>query len=62
MPKDPKLAQSQIEVALFQSRKLVPPEAVDAMPVIGIGVAWAKMGASYDFGIADHHRAIFKLC
>ena len=35
MPKDPKLAQSQIEVALFQSRKLVPPEAVDAMPVIG---------------------------
>ena len=54
MHKDPKLAQSQIEVALFQSRKPVPPDIVDAFPVIDDWFAVADNDIPHIYGVASY--------
>ncbi|MDP2079590.1 MAG: hypothetical protein U0934_20775 [Pseudotabrizicola sp.] len=54
MHKNPKLAQSQIEVALFQSRKPIPPDIVDAFPVIDDWFAVADNDIPHIYGIASY--------
>ena len=54
MHKDPKLAQTQIELALFQSRKPVPPDIVDAFPLIDDWVAIADHDIPHIYGVASY--------
>lgn len=53
MHKDPKLAQSQIEVALFQSRKPVPPDLISAFPIIDDWLAVADNDIPHIYGVAS---------